>query len=890
VQKISKTLAVIGMLSPVGANALGIGDIRLHSALNQTLRAEIPLVTSGSESIQDIKVSIASAEAFSRAGVERNYQLSQLRFTPIQKPDGSYAIQVSSREAIREPFLNFLVEVNWPQGRLLREFTVLLDPPAAYKEETVVEPALPATSYAPRSRAVDAAPRPRESAVSAPVRSSPRESAPPASRVRGSEYGPVRRNETLWSIARSINRDPSVTPEQMVVGLYEANPHAFFKDSLNALKAGETLTIPDRQTLLRISPREARAQVYGQPSARAGKVTETPAPKPPRDTVRAEPAGEGQLKLLAPTEAKAKGETAGTAAREDVGKAKGDIALEVADTVKQENEEIRSRLAQLEQQLSNMHRLLTLKDEQIASLQQQQQQRPVPAPAPEAEHVPVPTPPVVAPPSERIAPPVAPQPSPQPTPEVAQPTPPPVPSPPPVARPTPQVTPERPVVPPAPAPVVETDSGFTGDPLVFGLGAAGVTLLGAYFWRGYRRRQALTQESESILISPVRERSIEPAFSGFAALDKTPSEQASPSAARSSFLSEFSTSDFDALGGEVDEVDPISEADVYLAYGRYKQAEELIRNAIQQHPDHDECKLKLLEIHYATENHQAFEAYAKELFNEHKDADPEFWDKVVEMGREICPNSPLFGRQEFAEVSGKKGAPLTDDELTASLELDDDLLAELRNFELEDQPLGPDSQATEPRTAPARPGDTSSVKRPVAPDAFAALDFEVVKIPEHRPDEAAPVVDVDNMIQFESTKPNMAKEFEVVQTGKDKTLDDILVEMGAVPARSGSRQSPDEKGDQDDFDLDFSLIKPPSPPSELEARIAKSVENESMHGLEGMDEIETRLDLAKAFVDMGDETSARQILEDIRAQGGDSQRREAQALLDKLVRENAQSR
>ena len=110
-RKISKTLALMGLLAPMGANALGIGDIRLHSALNQSLNAEIPLVISNNEELPEIRINLASQEAFSRAGIERHYALSKLRFKPQQKADGSYVIRVSSVEAIREPFLNFMIEV-----------------------------------------------------------------------------------------------------------------------------------------------------------------------------------------------------------------------------------------------------------------------------------------------------------------------------------------------------------------------------------------------------------------------------------------------------------------------------------------------------------------------------------------------------------------------------------------------------------------------------------------------------------------------------------------------------------------------------------------------------------------------------------------------------------
>ena len=124
----SKTLALIGLLTPLGASALGLGEIRAQSSLNQVLRAEIPLVLSGNDRLENIRIRLASPEAFAQAGVERQHGLTQLRFKPLARPDGRHVIQVSSRDAITDPFLDFLVEVESPQGTVLREFTLLLDP------------------------------------------------------------------------------------------------------------------------------------------------------------------------------------------------------------------------------------------------------------------------------------------------------------------------------------------------------------------------------------------------------------------------------------------------------------------------------------------------------------------------------------------------------------------------------------------------------------------------------------------------------------------------------------------------------------------------------------------------------------------------------------------
>ncbi|MES9849655.1 MAG: hypothetical protein ABW145_14795, partial [Candidatus Thiodiazotropha sp.] len=133
IRKLSLAVAVATALSPVGALALGLGEIHPQSALNQAFKADIDLLSVSQEELQDVRVSLASREAFEKAGMERPYLLTGLKFAPMLTPAGKPVISISSSDAIREPFLNFLVEVNWPKGRLVREYTVLLDPPVTLK-------------------------------------------------------------------------------------------------------------------------------------------------------------------------------------------------------------------------------------------------------------------------------------------------------------------------------------------------------------------------------------------------------------------------------------------------------------------------------------------------------------------------------------------------------------------------------------------------------------------------------------------------------------------------------------------------------------------------------------------------------------------------------------
>lgn len=879
--KLSRTIAVMGLLAPLGANALGVGDIRLHSALNQSLNAEIPLVLSGSDSLNDIRVSLAGPEVFAKAGLERQYFLTKLQFNTVQKPDGSYAIQVSSREVMHEPFLSFLVEVNWPQGRVLREFTVLLDPPATLSEETFSETARPSMAFTARryepvaeiSRAGEASRGRRQHRRAAgtaaqPALASPALIAPPSEgQLTGETYGPVRRDETLWNIAKSLAKEASVNQEQMLLALFKANPQAFL-GNVNTLKAGSVLRIPTQDYIAQLSPQTARGESARRRSAGAGgEEAATP---------------EGQLKLLAPAEARSKGEGAAAGSEARAAKAKGELALEVAETVKQENEEFRSRLSQLEQKLGELQRLIVLKNEQIATLQSQQGAPRQPTTAPPQPASTVPAPPPAATPAGPAVPAVSP-PAAQEPPTTQQPpvTPTPAAKPPVTATPAQQPpTVPQPVRKPAVSPPPE-EPGFSIEPAYLGAGV-GVAAMGVLAWLIRRRRNAMIAQTESILLAAERE-SLQKAYSS--ASKPSESRLEPVMAPKSSFLSEFTPSDFDALGTETDEVDPIAEADVYLAYGRYRQAEELIRHAITQHPDRDECKLKLLEIYSATENRSAFEDYVSGLKQTYKEAKPEFWAKIDDMARELAPAGSMFQSSgSVSQPTRKKGAGGA--KSAGGPGLSDDLIDDLKRFEIEfSEPAADDSElflSLDSDTG-EKGVEKEELKEEFAPLAFdfkAADSGKAQSLNKDEPRDTQP--EPDNLIAFE---PNIrARQEKSPPQRADKTIDDILRELTSNIANEAAEQ-PTAKSQATPADsasgptgLKLDLV---DTGADEELEITEAPED-VVTELTDMDQFETKLDLAKAYADMEDEESAREILQDVAANGNDKQKSEARALLNKL--------
>jgi pilus assembly protein FimV len=732
VHKVSKTLVVISLLAPLGASALGVGDMHLHSGMNQYLDAEIPLVLSGSDTLNDVRVSLASPEEFAKAGIDRQYFLSKLQFRPIQKPDGRYAIRVTSREAIREPFLNFMVEVNWPRGRALREYTVLLDPPTERADSDRRGDDEPADFESPGSR-YDR-PRPTERAaeisrsepgppvsrrhrpfVSAqpdlapdlataqpPAKASP---PPPTREQLAGTYGPVQREETLWSIAKRIERDPAVTQEQMVMGLYHANPGAF-GGTINSLKAGSVLRVPGQEYLAQMSPDEARrafARTQGRRGSRLAARDYAPSPLPAEEALPPQ----SQVKLLPPpvSNSRTRGDAAvagGDTAAPGGARNQGDLALEVAETMKQENDEFRTRMTQMEQRLTEMQRMISLKDEQIAALIAKQKAEPVVQP-PAAK--PQPTPAATAPPV-----PVAPLPTPPPL--VKPPaTPSEVPSP--AARPLPPAQPGSPPPPVAPKPVstpaASEPSGPALDPAYLGL-AGGLGLLGLGAWLFKRRRDTLMAGSD--LTRPDFDEANVPGIAETVSLSTAGRVDNTATTPRDPLLNEYVNGSYDVLGTEADEVDPISEADVYLAYGRSKQAEELIRNAIAHHPERGDFKLKLLEIFQSTDNRDAFLTYVQELQAQGRDRDREFWSEVQGRLQELLP-------EESVARTGLASAPAREDEPNlpglGGLDLNDEsLIDDLRKFgdhplEEPHQRLG-DIDLSESALTDNKPADMPPVK------------------------------------------------------------------------------------------------------------------------------------------------------------------------------------
>ena len=368
VRKLAVALALAGGLGSGVAQALGLGEIELQSYLNEPLDAKIVLSQSRGVDPGDVFVNIAPESAYERVGLSRNQFLSKLRFKVITAPDGRLAVDVSSREPLREPYLNFLLELTWPSGRLMREYAVLVDPPV-YAEGSGIQESVAAPS-------VTTGPA---SSTESVRRAQPSRSAGAAGGYQGNTFGPTGASDNLWSIASRIRPNNSVSMQQVMLAVQDLNPDAFIDGNINRLKRGQVLRVPSldqiqsrtRAQAIQIVARQNQEFRSPEPEstidATADTAEATPAPAATQDT------GGGELKLLV---ADTTAESSETGSAGGDGKLPGGvdagaaIALEELESARRENEELNNRVEDLQGQVETLKRLLELKNSELADLQQ----------------------------------------------------------------------------------------------------------------------------------------------------------------------------------------------------------------------------------------------------------------------------------------------------------------------------------------------------------------------------------------------------------------------------------------------------------------------------------------------------------------------------------------
>lgn len=425
-QALSLAVLVAGSF-PVASNALSLGDIRSNSSLNQPLRAKIELLSTSAQEAQQLQVRLAPNNVFSRVGVDRPAFLDSLRFRSATE-NGKPVILITSDAPIAEPFVNFLLEVSWPQGQLLKEYTVMLDPPVLMQPGTALAGQEAAVRAEPRSTGVvNRPPAPSASptqiaSAQAQQQQAQRQREQQQQRQRAAQQSqaqqaqerqraqqqrqqnaqqqaqpapaptPARnssrtyrvlRGDTLFKVASRLQQ-PGTNVDQMMMALYRANPGAFIGGNINGLKAGAVLQAPSAQAASSSSRAQARRQVRQQysewkkfrSSLARNTVPQKAVSEQATNTARAKPAtpdkqpDKARLEVLGKTD-KASTASGASAGSPDLAKIEKELALanETMVARERENKELKSRITDLESMLRKKNRLIALRDDQLAQLQ-----------------------------------------------------------------------------------------------------------------------------------------------------------------------------------------------------------------------------------------------------------------------------------------------------------------------------------------------------------------------------------------------------------------------------------------------------------------------------------------------------------------------------------------
>lgn len=929
--KVLAALALVAAL-PMGADAAGLGRITVLSALGQPLRAEIEL-TASREELASLSARLASHDAFKQAGIEFVPALAGIKLVIDKRTKGQPVIRLTTDRPIGEPFLDLLVELNWSSGRLVREYTFLLDPaPEVLARKPVAAP------VAKGAAAPVAQPTPVETPRQPEVRATEdkkpatakTEEAKPAGETQGRE---VKKGDYLRKIAAETQYD-GVSLDQMLVAIFHSNKGAFVDNNMHRLKAGKILSIPDRETVAAVDAREARKTIsahttdfnaYRQKLAAAAAGAEAPKEEAGKQLAAGKIGARVEDKAPAPAETKDQLKVSKAEAAKDTRAAEGKIAALEEDLVAKDKalKEAQSRQAELEKNVKDLQKLVEMKSQNLAELQKQAQAaaaKPAPAPAAPALPAKAPEPVETAKPAEPAKPVEAPKPAEAPPPakpaeaeksapaEVAKPAEPPKPAE------APKPAPKKAPPPPPPPPEPDFIDEVMGNPAILGGGVLVLGLLGLVAYR-QRQKKKLVEGGEGppTTTANLTANSVFGATGG-QSVDTTGSSMATD-------FSQASISAIDADEG----VDPVAEADVYMAYGRDAQAEEILLDALKTDPTRTAIHVKLLEIYAGRKNLKQFETLASDLYAQTGGVGGD-WEKAAAMGVKLDPANPLFGGaaanketvntdttiimpasgekqmrdtwtmpgelSQISEAVEKGGAA------TVILEKPVEAVAAQAaeaapalDFDLD---LGAPAAPAVASSAPAAPATAPAAVESAGLDFDLGLDFKPTESKQEPYNPEATVV----MGAAKASPP-----------AADLALDIKLDEPAAAPAEEGLHFDLDlgapatpaapvqEVVDLEKtiaggsaLDFDFNIGAPAAPQSAAKAEPALDLGAISLDLGEPSksaeppagDEVTTKLELAKAYEEMGDKEGARELLAEVTKEGNAEQQARACDMLAKL--------
>ena len=908
---VQQGLILAALALPSTAYPLGLGKLTVDSYLGQPLSARIELLAASKDELDSLSAKIADPSLYRQNNLQFQGVLSRARISLERGPGDTAYLRVTSPTAVAEPFLDLLVEVNWSAGRVVRDYTFLLDPPGSGASPPV-DPITPL-----RTGAAPTAPAPRAQAPAA----APAAAAAQAPRGEGDTYS-VKRGDTLSKIAAQYKPE-TVTLDQMLVALFKNNQNAFDGANMNRLRAGAIITVPNAVEASSTQAAEATRTVRVQAADWRTYRDRVAGAAPMADEAGGRAAG-GRIGTAVEerTPAARPGSDQLRVSKEGAGKGAG--AAESGAAREAQLREAQSRVVELEKTLKDLQRAVELKNQTLAQAQAQADAAKGKAPAPAPIATPTPPPAVAPPVVVAQAPAPVPAPAPAPAPKAAEPVkapeppkvepPPPAPEPPKAVEPPkaaepaktepapaveapkvepPKVEPPKSVVPKAPvkAPAKEPP-GFFEDlfggtpPWAIGAGALAV-LAGIAALIAARRRKTTKFEDSIISGTDIKTNTVFGSTGGGVV-----------NTGDNSLASDFSR---EGLGNiDTDEVDPIAEAEVYLAYGRDAQAEEILKDALKKDPQRQEIYLKLLEIHAQHNKPSAFETVASELYAV-TNGQGDVWHKAVALGRQLDPNNPMFA-EGGAPPPRATTSPVA---FAADTQVPEPMRSALADrggeFQMDEEiSISPTSGAKPKSPADILAGAESELEK-TAKSSFSMDDTTIVdkaKVTAMGAAGAAGAALAGAMAAGKSNVESMTASFtekveavkdNVVETAKydmDFKLDDDekptpLAKPPAAPvletatATAGSTASsaltrPAAALELDKLDLSFdperSTFEDPTP----------SVLDGQWH------DAATKLDLAKAYQEMGDVEGAREILQEVLHEGDDQQKSEAKSLLAKL--------
>ena len=878
-------------LSALSANAAGLGKLSINSALGQPLSAEIELVSLQPGEFESIAARVASPESYGDAKIEYSPLLRQLRFAVERRSDGKPVLRITSSAPINEPFLDVLVEMNWPAGRLLREYPLLLDPPG-FNEARISPPVAPAVATATtvRPSAPVVAVAPAAAATSTPSASASVSTAPTGtpsakSESGGDTYGPVKRGDTLNKIAQEMKTD-TVSLEQMLVALYRENKAAFVDNNMNRLRTGQILKVPSADEVSKIAEKEARSEIKLQVASwqayreqlAGNAAASTPAPvassnqasgkisvaKPEAPVTSAAP--KDQLKIAKTETSTGK---AGGASASGTGNLQDQITALKEEKIARENslKEANSRVADLEKQIADMRKLMELKglagkaapesakpaDAKLAQVTPPPAKTPDPVKAPEpakvvepakmdtkvADAKPADSKPADAKPADAKPADVKPVEATPAPPKVAD------------AKPAPPKPPVK--VPPPP------ETSFLEDNMlaIAGGGAAVLGVGGLLLFMSRRKKKTGSSNTSMSRASSIMPSDLKPntvtGNRGGGLVDT----------GNSSFLTDFDKTGPGSI--DTDEVDPVAEAEVYIAYGRDAQAEEILKEAMSRDKSRHEITVKLLEIYHARKSVSAFETVAREL----KDAiggDNPMWAKVAAMGSSIDPSNSLYsgsgqayettgafvagGATVMAGAAGDKAPPDVDFDLGFT-DSSGTTPTPISAFDVtspnSDQPAGGGGMDFDLNlnTSGSGPSSTSA-------SGGGGLDFDLALDAPAATSAAAPAAATSDF-DFDLSSLSLDGDATKPAAGADFTK--TIATHATTADKSGM-------------------------PSLADLSLDLDVPGDGGGGAsDGPSAVSTKLELAKAYIEIGDSEGAKEILTEVAREGSPGQQAEAKKIL-----------